>query len=95
MRRRTALYTLLLVPVFARGQDKSALAEKALTGLLFDEEADEFTAYRFINSRGYVEITFASNTPSDLAKSLMVKIRTLPDISGARESFAGAPCRRF
>jgi len=95
MKRRSLISTLIIIPVLTLAQDRSIEAEKALTELLFNEEADEFTAYRFINARGYVEITFASNTPRDLAKELMAKIKSLPGISGARESFAGSPCRRF
>ena len=86
---------LALTPVIAQSQDTNARAEKALTELLFTEEADEFTSYRFVNSRGYLEIIFASNTPRDLAKELMTKIKAMPEVSGARESFAGTPCRRF
>ena len=95
MKRRTALLTLAFTATGALAQDRSVLAEKAITELLFAEEADEFTAYRFINSRGYVEIIFASNTPRDVAKGLMDKIKALPDVAGARESFAGTPCKRF
>ncbi len=95
MQRRCIAFTLLLMPTIAWSQEQNSRAEKALTELLFSEEADEFTAYRFINSRGYVEIIFASNTPRDLAKDLLAKIKTLPDIAGVRESFAGTPCRRF
>lgn len=96
MQRRAAIATIFtLAPAWGLAQDRSTQAEKALTVLLFNEEADEFTAYRFINPRGYVEITFASNTPRDLAKALMEKIKALPDVAGARESFGGSPCKRF
>lgn len=95
MRRRVAIAALLVTVAHAFAQDRSMAAEKAITELLFAEEADEFTAYRFINSRGYVEIIFASNTPRDVAKALMEKIKALPDVAGARESFAGTPCKRF
>ena len=95
MKRRMALAALVFLTSSAMAQDRSTQAEKAMTELLFAEEADEFTAYRFINSRGYVEINFASNTPRDVAKGLMDKIKALPDVAGARESFAGTPCKRF
>lgn len=95
MKRRFVLAGLLALTTLAEAQDRSMQAEKALTVLLFTEEADEFTAYRFINSRGYVEIIFASNTPRDTAKALMEKIKALPDVAGARESFSGTPCKRF
>ncbi|WP_291010494.1 hypothetical protein [Hydrogenophaga sp.] len=94
-RHAVAACALALLPAMARPQDQSARAERALTELLFTEEADEFTAYRFVNSRGYVEVIFASNIPRDLAKDLMAKIKALPEVSGARESFVGTPCRRF
>lgn len=94
-RHAAAACALALLPAMARPQDQNARAETALTELLFAEEADEFTAYRFVNSRGYVEVIFASNIPRDLAKGLMVKIKALPEISGARESFVGTPCKRF
>ena len=86
---------LALAPLFARAQDTNTRVEQALTELLFAEEADEFTSYRFVNARGYLEIIFASNTPRDLAKGLMAQIKALPGVSGARERFVGAPCRRF
>ena len=95
MKRRLALGALGLAVSWARAQDRSTRAEKALTELLFTEEADDFTAYRFINSRGYVEITFASNTPRDTAHGLLDKIWALPDVAGARENFGGTPCKRF
>ena len=95
MKRRMAMAALMFTTTCALAQDRSTQAEKAITELLFAEEADEFTAYRFINSRGYVEIIFASNTPRDVAKGLMDKIKALPDVAGARESFAGTPCKRF
>lgn len=95
MKRRMALAFFLLISSSAMAQDRSTQAEKAITELLFAEEADEFTAYRFINSRGYVEIIFASNTPRNVAAALMNKIKALPDVAGARESFAGTPCKRF
>ena len=95
MKRRMALAFFLLICSSAMAQDRSTQAEKAITELLFAEEADEFTAYRFINSRGYVEIIFASNTPRNVAAALMNKIKALPDVAGARESFAGTPCKRF
>lgn len=95
MKRRLAIAALLVTAAHALAQDRSMAAEKAITELLFAEEADEFTAYRFINSRGYVEIIFASNTPRDVARGLMDKIKALPDVAGARESFAGTPCKRF
>jgi hypothetical protein len=94
-RDAAAVCALALLPALARPQDTNARAEKALTELLFTEEADEFTAYRFVNARGYVEVIFASNIPRDLAKDLMAKIKALPEVSGARESFVGTPCRRF
>lgn len=95
MKRRIALVAIAATSPWTVAQDRSTLAEKAITELLFAEEADEFTAYRFINSRGYVEIIFASNTPRNVAAALMNKIKALPDVAGARESFAGTPCKRF
>jgi hypothetical protein len=95
LKRRLTLGALVLGMPWAWGQDRSTRAEKALTELLFTEDADDFTAYRFINSRGYVEISFASNTPRDTAKGLLDKIRALPDVAGARENFGGSPCKRF
>lgn len=96
MDRRTALLTLFgTATPWVLAQDQSTQAEKALTELLFSEEADDFTAYRFINSRGYVEITFASNTPRDVAKRLMDKVKSLPNVNGARENFGGSACKRF
>lgn len=94
-RRQLFTVPLFLLPAITWSQDRNALVEKALTELLFVEEADEFTAYRFVNTNGYLEITFASNIPRDLARGLMDKIKALPDVSGARERFVGTPCRRF
>lgn len=95
MLRRHVAAGLITLPLLAWANDPNTRAEKALTELLFTEEADEFTSYRFVNARGYLEIIFASNTPRDLAQALMTKIRALPEVSGARESFVGTPCRRF
>lgn len=47
MQRRHIACTLLLLPTLAWPKDQNSRAEKALTELLFSEEADEFTACRF------------------------------------------------
>ena len=69
--------------------------EARLTELLFDLDADEFTAYRFVTGSGRLEITFASNTPRDMAKDILVRIRALPEVTSARENFGGPTCGRF
>lgn len=94
-RRQCFAVPLALLPALAWSQERNERVEKALTELLFTEEADEFTSYRFVNSSGYLEIIFASNIPRDLARGLIDKIKALPEVSGARESFVGTPCRRF
>lgn len=50
MKRRMAMTALMLTTNRALAQDRLAQAEKAITKLLFAEEADELTADRFINS---------------------------------------------
>ncbi|MBL0917936.1 MAG: hypothetical protein IBJ14_04480 [Hydrogenophaga sp.] len=69
--------------------------EADLTELLFDLDADEYTAYRFTSSAGRLEITFASNTPRDLAKGVLEKIKAIPGVAGVRENFGGMACSRF
>jgi len=83
---------LASTPVLA--QTAASLAEDAMDQILFDQDASDFVVYRIVNF-GYVEVTFPSNTPRDVANRILDAARKSPNISGVRENFRGAACSRF
>ncbi|CUA94633.1 hypothetical protein [Thiomonas bhubaneswarensis] len=78
----------------AQAQSASSRAEDAMDQILFDFDASDYVSYRVVNF-GYLEITFPSNTPRDVARRILDAARHSPDISGIRENFGGAACSRF
>ncbi len=82
------------LPAGAEEQDAAVRAENAVTAILFEAEADEFTAYQ-IDRRGFVELTFASNVPDGIYADIVQKMKSHPDIKGVLAGKGGRPCRRF
>lgn len=78
----------------AQEQDAAVRAENAVTAILFEADADEFTAYQ-IDRRGFVELTFASNVPDSIYANLVSRMKNHPDIKGVLAGKGGRPCRRF
>jgi len=77
-------------------KDLNSKATDAVTEILFDVDIDDLASYT-INNKGFLDITFASNTP-DLLYSLMLnKFRHHPDIKGVLAGRGGpaSSCARF
>lgn len=79
-------------PVLA--EDAESRTSTAVTGILFEYDADEFASYR-ISDNGYLDITFASNTPDALYSEILNKLQGHPDIKGVLSGKDGPSCSRF
>ena len=84
--------TLAISPALA--DDRLDKATTAVTGTLFEHDADEFSTYRIRND-GFAEVTFASNTPDALYSKILDALRKHPDINGVIAGRGGPACRRF
>ena len=75
-------------------KDLNSKATDAVTEILFDADIDDLASYK-INDKGFLDITFANNTP-DLLYSLMLnKFLHHPDIKGVLAGRGGPACSRF
>lgn len=101
MQRKLSPYLLIAFIAFAgfvqipvRAEDPASAASTAVSGILFDYEADEFASY-VINDKGYVNITFARNTPDALYSEILNKLQTHPGIKSVLAGRGGPACSRF
>jgi len=79
-------------PAMARSpEDKSS---SAVAEILFNEDAEDFTSFR-VRADGYVDITFASNTPDATYSDILAKLKGHPDIKGVLAGRGGRACSRF
>lgn len=78
----------------ARANDPASAASAAVSGILFDYDADEFASY-VINDKGHVDITFARNTPDALYSEILNKLQTHPGIKSVLAGRGGPTCSRF
>lgn len=74
--------------------ESAAQAEDAVTTILFDNDAGDFTSYR-VHSNGTVEVFFARNTPNDIYQSLTSELRDHSAINRLRVNRSGPTCNRF
>jgi len=79
-------------PVLA--EDAEAKTSSAVTNILFEYDADEFASYR-IRESGFLDITFARNTPDALYSEMLNKLQKHPDIKGVLAGRGGPTCSRF
>jgi hypothetical protein len=79
-------------PVLA--EDAEAKTSSAVTNILFEYDADEFASYR-IRDSGFLDITFARNTPEALYSEILNKLQKHPDIKGVLSGRGGPVCTRF
>lgn len=85
--------TVLFVPL-AIAQDEESIASGAVAEILFNEDAEEFTSYR-VSPNGFVDITFARNTPDPIYSNILHKLKTDPGIKGVLAGKGGKACGRF
>ena len=79
-------------PVLA--EDAESKSSAAVTNILFEYDADEFASYG-ISDSGFLDITFASNTPETLYSEILNKLQKHPDIKGVLPGRDGPTCSRF
>jgi len=96
--RAFLLFVLLSVGIAgsapAVADDTQSQAGTAVSGILFDYDGDKFATY-VVKDNGYVDITFASNTPDPLYGEILNKLRTHPDIKGVLSGKGGPVCSLF
>ena len=99
---RVFILTFMLFPsifhltplAVAQDHGAEARADSAVSQILFNEDADEFSSYR-VKRDGFVDITFAINTPDIIYSNLLNKLKNHPDIKGVLAGKGGPACKRF
>lgn len=79
-------------PVMA--EDAASKTSAAVTSILFEYNADEFASYN-IRDNGFLDVTFARNTPDPLYSEILDKLQKHPDIKGVLAGKDGPSCSRF
>jgi hypothetical protein len=99
----TAIRTLLagtllagfLLSTALQAADRLQSADAAVANILFDYDGSfEFASYK-VNESGFVDITFASNTPNALYSEILNKLEAHPDIDGVLSGKGGPACSLF
>lgn len=85
---------LVLIAPPAIAQDAESRANEAVSEPLFEEDAEAFTSFR-VNERGFVDISFASDTPDAVYVRIVQKLESHPDVDGVLAGKGGPACRRF
>ena len=78
--------------VFA--EDAISRTSAAVANIIFDHDADEFSSYS-IRDDGFLDITFARNTPDALYSKILNKLRKHPDVKGVLAGKGGPACSLF
>jgi ABC-type sugar transport system substrate-binding protein len=96
---------VLLVTVFVFGVSMATLvvaeegpmdkADAAVANILFDYDYSEEYASYAVKEDGFVDVTFAKNTPDELYSEILNKLNNHPDINGVLAGKTGAYCSRF
>ncbi len=75
--------------------DRLQLADEAVANILFDYDGSfEFATYK-VDENGFVDITFASNTPDSLYGEILNKLESHPEIDGVLSGKGGPTCDLF
>ena len=78
----------------AHAEDALSKTSSAVANILFEYDADEFASYS-IQDDGFLDITFARNTPDALYSEILNKLQKHPDIKGVLAGKGGPSCPRF
>lgn len=78
----------------ALAEDAVSKTSAAVSNIIFTYDADEFSSYR-IREDGFLEFTFARNTPEALYSEILNKLQNSPDIKGVLPGRDGPTCPRF
>jgi len=89
-----AILSLHLSLPAAAEEDALSKATSAVTAIIFDAAAEEFMSYN-VHEDGYVDITFARNTPDRIYSDILEKLRSHPDIHGVMAGRDGPTCSNF
>ncbi len=81
-------------PLSHADDDPASRANAAVSNILFDYDADQFASFA-IRDDGFVDITFARNTPDVLYAEMINKLRAHPDIKGVLPGKGGPVCSQF
>jgi len=81
-------------PLVQADDDPVSRANAAVSNILFDYDADQFASF-LIRDDGFVDITFARNTPDALYSEMLGKLRAHPDIKGVLPGKGGPVCSQF
>ncbi|MDR9437857.1 MAG: hypothetical protein RI563_13325 [Thiohalophilus sp.] len=94
----------VMVPLFFAGlllaqpalaEDRLQKADSAVANVLFDYDGSfEFASYK-VDENGFVDITFASNTPDALYGEILDRLQNHPDISSVLAGKGGPTCSLF
>ncbi|MGM0678473.1 MAG: hypothetical protein ACQESY_01220 [Pseudomonadota bacterium] len=78
-----------------QANDRLQLADEAVANILFDYDGSfEFASYK-VDENGFVDITFASNTPASLYSEILDKLESHPAIDGVLSGKGGPSCDLF
>lgn len=101
MRRKLSLAVLAFFIIYGVAGTGSVLAEDArskasaaVTGILFDYNASDFSSY-IVNEDGSLDFTFASNTPDAIYSEILNALQKNPDIKGVLAGKNGPTCSSF
>jgi hypothetical protein len=88
------LASFMTFTVAVHADDAASTASAAVSGILFDYDADEFASY-VVSDEGRVDITFARNMPDALYSEILNKLQTHPGIKSVLAGRGGPTCSRF
>ena len=101
MRKNYSHYLLAVLLAFGIASSNAVLAEDvtskanlAAANVIFDHDAHEFSSYS-VNDVGFLDITFASNTPDALYSEILNNLQKHPDIKGVLSGKNGPVCSTF
>jgi hypothetical protein len=88
-------FTCLIFCLFTFGvvADELEKADSAVANILFDYDGSQEFASYMINDDGFVDITFATNTPDKLYGEILTKMQNHPDIDGVLSGKGGPICK--
>lgn len=79
----------------AQAEEHQQLADSAVANVFFDYDGSfEFASYK-VDPKGFVDITFARNTPDSLYSEILNKLENHPDIDGVLAGKNGPTCSLF
>ncbi len=78
----------------ATAEDAYSKATSAVTSIIFDAGAEDFMSYA-VRDDGYVDVTFARNTPDATYSAILAKLQSHPDIKGVLAGRGGPTCTTF